>query len=327
MKSFITYQLADPVDYDLNAEKVLTMREHGAKEPDELDWRSVGIKPHDTLYPDQVEAHGMFASEMANGSQAITVVITERVLPSASIKRHIAAKVKEFTEAHGQKVKASQKAEWREAFVDEMLPHCPMKETEVEVLFVKTGGYALVGTSSQRNADIVIDWLTHATHEAGYPMVFKLYRPNIQPFLNWVVANADEELLAGWSAKLVNNETKKKMSFNNDESLYRAQSVFRKENGYPDGFEFTYMTAKPDTEVVEVQLDFEGECLFSLTNKAVVKGIKYNFSEAQEAELGEAESETQYRAGTHILKAARCTDILDEIIKQANQITNEREGI
>lgn len=131
MKNAILYRLQEPIEFPQVA--------HEYRAPYGHEWRTV------TFYNQAKE--WMIAR------------ITERVLPSAAIKRHVAMMAAEFLEQHNQKATRTQKAIWKDEYVEANLPNAPMKD--VFVPLYHNNGYLFVGTGSQAIADLVTSELRH----------------------------------------------------------------------------------------------------------------------------------------------------------------------
>lgn len=131
MKNAILYRLKEAIGFPQ------VMHEYRAPEGNE--WRTV------TFY-NQAE-------------EWMIARITERVLPSAAIKRYVAMKAAEFVEQNGQKANRTQKAIWKDEYVETNLPNAPMKDVFVPLYHNKD--YLFVGTGSQAIADLVTSELRY----------------------------------------------------------------------------------------------------------------------------------------------------------------------
>lgn len=297
MKAFIAYDL-------LNNERLIDGNTIGfaSQEPAELSWQHTGLIPHPSLYPDEVE-QGLYASREHNGEQALCVAIVERILPSSTIKRHLTAKKIEFEAAHGQAVSKKQVAEWKEQFIDEMLPTCPLKETRIEVSFDYKHNKMLIGTSSQKVADHIVSWLrsTVFSTDNSSGLQCKLYRP--AGIGTWLNNQLESGSFLNQSCKLQNPENGKKLSFTKDVGCVTAQEVFA---------ENTILN------VVELGCVVEDVCVFSVNEKSVVKGIGYIVTAEKQDEIEEAKSESasQFALAQHLLEVAAKRQIL-LLVKEA----------
>lgn len=291
MKAFIAYKLNDEfaaIDDNL-------LEDSEAVEPTGTQWKEIGLKPHPTLFADEVQS-GLFASRASHNEQSIVVAIIERILPSATIKRHLTQVRDEWEAENGQKVTKQQMAEWKDQFVNSKLPSCPLKETLIEVSFDYKNRVMLVGTSSQKNADTVVSWLVREvfTDKSLQPTI---WRPSaVGKWLNNSLE--DDSKLLNTSAKLYNTETEEKNNISNDVGCQTAYRLFKE---------------KGNMRVSELGLRIDDYCVFTLNEKAVVKGIKYAMSAEQEMELNEAkgESDTRYHLTNQTLCVAARRQILE----------------
>ena len=298
MKAFIAYKLNDgfnQIDDGL-------LKDWEAVEPVGTQWKEIGLKPHPTLFADEVQS-GLFASRVSHNEQAITVSIIERILPSATIKRHLTQLRDDFEQQHGQKVTKQQMAEWKEHYIADTLPDCPLKETLIEVSFDYKNRVMLVGTSSQKNADTVVSWLVQEvfTDKSLQPTIWRPHNVG-----KWLHNYLENDTLLNASAKLFNMETEEKSSFANDVGCQTAQRLFKE---------------KGNMRVTELGLRIDDYCAFTLTDKAVVKGIKYAMSAEQEMELNEAkgESATRYHLTNQTLMVAARRQILEVFKEMENE--------
>lgn len=260
MKAFTTYKFDT-----LPTLEDSQLAEYSVKDPTGTQWRTMGIEPHYTLYADEV-ANGQIVCNIPSvNAQSIVVVITERILPSASIKRHIAKLEEQFEAEHGQKVTRKQRAELTEEYINETLPHCPLKETRAEVTIDAKERVVYVATSSQKTADDVTAFLLRILTESNQSPDLSLYRPVKTPY--WLSRQLMEGDLGYGSCKLLNTVTGKKISFTKDYDLDSARTLKNETIG---------------VSVVELGIKIPECCTFVLTDKAVVKGLKIAVPETNE---------------------------------------------
>ena len=301
MKAFIAYKLND----EFGKIDDTSLDGFAVKDPVGTEWRRIGLKPHPTLFADEI-ADGYFSSAFANKEQSILVAIVERILPSSTIKRHLNELKEEFERNHNQKVTKQQMAEWKEQFVNSKLPNCPLKETLIEVSFDFRSRTMLVGTSSQKKADDVVAWLhQEVLKDAG--LAASLYRPqHIGRWLNDTLEHGERTFA---SAKLFNLETEEKGSFTNDINCDTARSLYRE---------------KGNMRVTELGLTLPDIAVFTITNKCVVKGIKYSVSFEMQAELDESESPQQTAKANHLIELSARREIL-KLFKEMENYNDEDE--
>lgn len=268
MKAFIAYELPDGIRLNDNT----ITHEHAIKEPTGTMWYQVGLVPHPTLYHDEVE-QGLYTSRERDGEQSIMVAIVERVLPSNTIKRHLNAMRVAFEQEHGQAVVKNQMAQWKEQFINDTLPNCPLKESRIGVSFDYKNNKLLIGTSSQKTADTVIAWLNHHLFKDN-PLSCTLYRPPLMGA--WLNHQLEMGAYPYESCKMHNHITGKKLSFTNDEDCMTARNVFAESERL---------------SVVELGCLIEDSCLFSVNNKSVIKGIKCLLTDGQKSDIEESKLE------------------------------------
>ena len=268
MKAFIAYEV--PNGTRLNDNAITT--ERAIAEPVGNMWYQIGFVPHPTLYPDEVE-QGLFASREHDGEQSLMVAIVERVLPSNTIKRHLNAMRVAFEAEHGQAVVKNQMAQWKEQFINDTLPTCPLKESRIEVSFDYKNNKLLIGTSSQKTADTIMEWLNYHLFKDN-PMSCTLYRPPLMGA--WLNNQLEMGAYPYESCKMQNHITGKKLSFSNDEDCMTARNVFAESERL---------------NVIELGCLIEDSCLFSVNNKSVIKGIKCLLTDEQKSDIEESKLE------------------------------------
>ena len=268
MKAFITYELPNGIRLNDNT----ITHEHAIKEPTGTTWYQVGLVPHPTLYHDEIE-QGLYTSRERDGEQSLVVAIVERVLPSNTIKRHLNTLRAAFEQEHGQAVVKNQMAQWKEQFINDTLPNCPLKESRIEVSFDYKNNKLLIGTSSQKTADTIITWLNCHLFKDN-PLSCSLYRP---PQMGaWLNYQLEMGVYAYESCKMQNHITGKKLSFTHDVDCMTARSVFAESERL---------------SVVELGCAIPDVCLFSVNDKSVIKGIKYLFTDEQKNDIDESRAE------------------------------------
>lgn len=321
MKAFILYKLIETPVIDDNVLSKLRV-----VEPSPEQWHTMGFVPHPTLYADQVE-EGMMASEKRTNEQSVIVSIIERILPRATIKRHLLKLIKDFESEHGQKVTNKQIAECKEQFVKEMLPNCPLKETRVEVSFDFETMTMLVGTSSQKIADAIVSFLSHKLNPNPenetdvFHLKVELWRPKkISAWLNDAI---EDDEIAYASCKLKNLESEQKVSFSNDLGCVDAIRLIT-EKGRSVVINGNEEKGVNMMQVIELGCRINEHCVFSINEKAVVKSIKYLISEEKQSDLNDipAEEVTAYEQATHLLKV----DAKRKIIKLFSQMEEYDEN-
>lgn len=268
MKAFIAYELPNGIRLNDNA----ITHEHAIKEPTGNTWYQVGLVPHPTLYHDEIE-QGLYTSRERDGEQSLVVAIVERVLPSNTIKRHLNAMRVAFEQEHGQAVVKNQMAQWKEQFINDTLPNCPLKESRIEVSFDYKNNKLLVGTSSQKTADTIIAWLNCHLFKDN-PLSCSLYRPPLMTA--WLNHQLEMGTYPYESCKMQNHITGKKLSFTNDVDCMTARNVFAESERL---------------SVVELGCVIPDVCLFSVNDKSVIKGIKYLLTDEQKNDIDESRAE------------------------------------
>lgn len=262
MKGFTLFRCEKPdfEDVDFDALK--------AHEPEH--WRNVGVVPHYSLYDDEKQQYVY--------QDTMQIVITERLLPSSAINRHLKMKAAEFVEETGQKVTRKQKAEWKEAYIDEHLPNAPLRETTVFVAW--HDGYMFVGSASQKTVDTILSWLIQ--HIAVSAKIVKpkdidlwlaeqLKNPTVTPF--------DK-------AKIVRIDTNEKVSYSNSGELDAAKELVENYS----------------CRVTELGFIIENDDLFTLTDKGFVKGLRVN---NPDDDPDEADKIVMYRANELLQRETR----------------------
>ena len=268
MKAFIAYELPNGTRLNDNA----ITHDQAIVEPVGNMWYQIGLVPHPTLYPDEVE-QGLFASREHDGEQSLVVAIVERVLPSNTIKRHLNAMRVAFEEEHGQAVVKNQMEQWKEQFINDTLPTCPLKESRIEVSFDYKNNKLLIGTSSQKTADTIMEWLNYHLFKDNQ-LSCNLYRP---PMMGaWLNYQLEMGAYPYESCKMQNHITGKKLSFTNDEDCMTARNVFAESERL---------------NVIELGCLIEDSCLFSVNNKSVIKGIKCLLTDEQKSDIEEIKLE------------------------------------
>lgn len=107
--------------------------------------------------------------------------ITERVLPSAAITRYVAIKAAEFLEQTDQKATRTQKARWKEDYIDKHLPTAPLRD--IMVPLYHNDDYLFVGTVSQATADLVTGELRYNVFDGNLSILLCDDANRIVPFL------------------------------------------------------------------------------------------------------------------------------------------------
>ena len=301
MKAFIAYELPNGTRLNDNA----ITPEHAIAEPVGNMWYQIGLVPHPTLYPDEVE-QGLFASREHDGEQSLVVAIVERVLPSNTINRHLNAMRVAFEEEHGQAVVKNQMAQWKEQFINDTLPTCPLKESRIEVSFDYKNNKLLIGTSSQKTADTIMEWLNYHLFKDN-PLSCTLYRP---PMMGaWLNNQLEMGAYPYESCKMQNHITGKKLSFTNDEDCMTARNVFAESERL---------------NVIELGCLIEDSCLFSVNNKSVIKGIKCLLTDEQKSDIEESKLEGGSAAdiAKHILQVDANREILS-VLKEVEDYVED----
>ena len=301
MKAFITYELPNGIRLNDNA----ITHEHAIKEPTGTMWYQVGLMPHHTLYYDEVE-QGLYTSRERDSEQSLVVAIVERVLPSNTIKRHLNAMRVAFEQEHGQAVVKNQMAQWKEQFINDTLPNCPLKESRIEVSFDYKNNKLLIGTSSQKTADVIVAWLSINLFKDN-PLSCSLYRPPLMT--TWLNYQLEMGAYPYESCKMQNHITGKKLSFTNDADCMTARNVFAESERL---------------SVVELGCSITDVCLFSVNDKSVIKGIKYLFTDEQKNDIDESKLEGGAAADNakHILKVYANRKILS-VLKEVEDYVNQ----
>lgn len=250
MKAFTTYRFNSEIPSLPENPNDLSVTD-----PIDLAWRSVGLRPHNTLSTWEV-AVGTMYGRPHDHEQSLTVAIVERILPSSTIKRHLTHKRAEFEQQHEQTATKSQIAVWKEEFVKEMLPNCPLRETRIDVSIDYANKLMLVGTSSQKNADIVTAWLREFVF--GGNLDITIQQPVTMPM--WLKMQLETGEFVSNGCKLEDTQSGEKTTFRNDDGCQSAMRFFS-EHGR--------------CVVTELSCYIPEICKFTVTNKCVVKSIGY----------------------------------------------------
>lgn len=264
MKGFTLFRCEKPDFEDIDFDELK------AREPEY--WRNVGVVPHYALYDDEKDQYVH--------KDCMQIVITERLLPSSAINRHLKLKAAEFVAETGQRVTRQQKAEWKEEFIDEHLPNAPLRETTVFVTW--HDGYMFVGSSSQKTVDTILNWLIqHANISA------KIVKPKgIDLWFAEQLKNPTTVTPFG-KAKIVRIDTDEKVSYSNSGELDAAKELV--EN-------YSCRVAELGFIIID-----NGD-LFTLTDKGFVKGLKAN---TPDEDRDEADKITMYRANELLQRETR----------------------
>ena len=250
MKAFTTYRFNSEIPNLPENPNNLAVTD-----PAELAWRSIGLRPHNTLSTWEV-ANGDMYSHSYDNEVSLTVAIVERILPSSTIKRHLDRKRAEFEQQHEQTATKSQIAVWKEEFVKEMLPNCPLRETRIGVSIDYANKLLLVGTSSQKNADIVTEWLR--THLFEGNLDITIHQPVTMPM--WLKMQLETGEFVSNGCKLEDTQSGEKTTFRNDDDCKSAAQFF---------------SEHAHCVVTELSCYIPDVCKFTVTNKCVVKSIAY----------------------------------------------------
>ena len=250
MKAFTTYRFNGEIPSLPENRPDLSVTD-----PVELAWRSVGLRPHNTLSTWEV-ANGDMYSHSYDNEVSLTVAIVERILPSSTIKRHLLRKRAEFEQQYEQTATKSQIAVWKEEFVKEMLPNCPLRETKLDVSIDYVNKLLLVGTSSQKNADAVTEWLR--THLFNGNLDITIHQPATMRM--WLKMQLETGDFASNGCKLEDTQSGEKTTFRNDADCMSARRFF---------------SEHPRCVVNELTCYIPNICEFTVTNKCVVKSIGY----------------------------------------------------
>lgn len=106
-------------------------------------------------------AHGAFAESVA-GHWIARVMIETRKVPGDALQRRIDEIVDEFEKLNGRTPGRKQRAEIKEAAVDELLPQAFPKQAAVPVWVDPTSGLLAIGSTSSAHVDEVITLLVRA---------------------------------------------------------------------------------------------------------------------------------------------------------------------
>lgn len=302
MKAFIPYELTNGIRLNDN---VIT-HEHAIKEPTGIMWYQVGLVQHPTLYHDEMK-QGLYASRERDGEQSLVVAIVERVLPSNTIKRHLNTLRAAFEQEHGQAAVKNQMAQWKEQFIHDTLPNCPLKESRVEVSFDYKNNKLLIGTSSQKTADTIITWLNCHLFKDN-PLSCSLYRPPLMTA--WLNHQLEMGIYPYESCKMQNHITGKKLSFTHDVDCMTARNVFAESERL---------------SVVELGCSITDVCLFSVNDKSVIKAIKYLLTDEQKNDIDESKLEGGAVADNarHILQVYTNRKILSVLKEVENHVEDD----
>lgn len=205
MKNAILYRLQEAIEFPQVA--------HEYRAPEGNEWRTV------TFYNQAKE--WMIAR------------ITERVLPSAAIKRHVAMKAAEFLEENGQKANRTQKAIWKDEYVETNLPNAPMKDVFVSLYHNKD--YLFVGTGSQAIADLVTSELRHNIFDGDLKILLCNDDRRISAFLRNVMDGSTRYVL-GNNFKFEHDD--RKISFTGEMAESLAIDFYAAHNPRPVQVQF-----------------------------------------------------------------------------------------
>lgn len=205
MKNAILYRLQESIDFPQVAQEY--------RAPEGSEWRTV------TFYNQAKE--WMIAR------------ITERVLPSAAIKRYVAMKAAEFLEQNGQKANRTKKAIWKDEYVELNLPNAPMKDVFVPLYHNKD--YLFVGTGSQAIADLVTSELRYNVFDDNLKIMLCNDDRRISAFLRKLM-DGDMEYTLGDNFKFEHDN--RKISFAGEMAESLAAYFYEAHNPRPVQVQF-----------------------------------------------------------------------------------------
>lgn len=249
MKAFIPYQLTSDVEFGGLKANLKPI------EPQGLASTVTYIAPHPCLYPDEAENGAVVFGE-DNKKVELHVVIRERVVPASSIRDFVNEKEKEYCkDTDAERAPRKLRQEWKEDYLMAKLPTAPIKTTVVPVLFLIDEGYVLIGTSSQKIADHVVDHLLLILRD------FSVRPFNTENFDSWLWEQFTDAI-DGNVFGMVEYEdrvTGMRVRYSGDYELQEARIAVMK---------------NPNTQIKAACFDLVGSCSCVINDKAVVSQIK-----------------------------------------------------
>ncbi|WP_281686414.1 recombination-associated protein RdgC [Pseudomonas citronellolis] len=257
LKNLMIYRVTDPEHVDLLhdcealGEKLETVLAH---EPTGSQWRCLGFD----LPAPTINDHLVWGG--AGGVTLFSLYVHERQLPGATIREHIAAKVRAIEEREQRKCYRKEIAQIRDEVEAELLPRAFIKHRVVNM--VALDNLLLIDSSNAKLAEDALDTLRRAMGSlAVRPLTFKL------SFDTWLtdLARLDEmdNIKRGYAARLMDSE-KSQVSFK-DIDLGSDEPQEYLENGF---------------NVVEMSASLfdDGDELmrFKMTNQLIFKGLKFS---------------------------------------------------
>lgn len=121
-------------------------------------------------------AHGAFAESVA-GNWIARVMIESRKVPGDALQRRVDEIVHEFEKLNGRTPGRKQRAEIKEAAVDELLPQAFPKQAAVLVWIDPATGLLAIGSTSQAQIDEVITLLVRAVPDFAVSPVVTMLAP------------------------------------------------------------------------------------------------------------------------------------------------------
>jgi len=257
LKNLMIYRLTDAEHVDLLhdcealGEKLKSVLAH---EPTGSQWRCLGFDLPAPTINDHLVWDG------ANGITLFSLYVHERQLPGATIREHIAAKVRTIEEREQRKCYRKEIAQIRDEVEAELLPRAFIKHRVVNMIALDN--LLLIDSSNAKLAEDALDTLRRAMGSlAVRPLTFKI------PADTWLTdlarSNKMGSLRRGYAAKLMDQE-KSQVSFKdidlgNDEPQEYLDNSFN---------------------VVEMSASLfdEGDELmrFKVTNQLIFKGLKFS---------------------------------------------------
>lgn len=286
MKAFIPYHLMNDVDFTgLKASLKPIV-------PEGLVASVTHITPHPCLYQDEVESGAVVFGE-ANKKVELYVIIRERVIPASSVRDYVAEQEKEYCRNTNSK-RAPRKLcrEWKEEYLTQKLPTAPIKTTLVPVLFLIDEGYMLVGTSSQKLADLVVG-----------KFLLELHNFSVRPFdtnnmASWLLEQFADDIDGG-VFDMVDYEdttTGKRVQYSRDYELQEARVAIMK---------------NPNVLIKAARFELDGSCSCVINNKGVVSRI-----EPDPSITLSVDKTIEGKRGKWYIDTKNCVDIL-KLLKEA----------
>ncbi len=291
LKNITVFKLDEPTKKLLSPSKLeATIPEPTAADPGKTEWMRVGF----SLI--QQSQHTVYVA--ADNTRLFNIQVRERILPGKVIKKHVEEKVAELKE-RGHTVNRKDRMQIKDEVIGALLPTAFIRQTDIPCMVVKD--YLIVGTANARLVDISM-----ATINTAYRMALGLrhmaYERDPRTFMFDLLAlgtTYSGVFTCGTSAVL-RGDDKRTARFKDIENISAHESV---KDALKDGM-------KP----IEMRIVFDEHTYFTLTDKMLIKGIK--FSDVLMKDTNDAETEIDMFDGTLAIVSGTLKALIDELMKE-----------